>query len=199
MGGVDPLMLKNLNLSTGWEARSMTDTDRFLALFLEANSGHMDDIVTFSFAVAIRMKSGYVGPEHTLLGLLEGHPDPRAGEILRRVAVERASLEEWFTSHIAAPELEPEQGVPAAPRELTPKASPAFYWTIGRGEGLAAARHEGEPDSLDVLFAFLTKRRANSNFDVWRPAIAEQGVSAGVILEAIASEGVPIPPGCGPE
>ena len=132
--------------------------------FMGANAEHLTDPVISAFEVALRMGHRHVGPEHLLLGMLEGRPDERAREILLAVGVQPDVLGQWFHSRTVEWARQSDERRREAGKEpkvrSSPKLNPAFYWTLGRAEGIAADRHEGGPTPSSSCLHFCCAARA---------------------------------------
>lgn len=122
---------------------------------------------------ATRLEQHWMGPEHTLLGILRGDPEDLARRALEQAGVDAAMVEGWIIKMSTAP--------PAAKAEGTSgvKPNPRWYTIEGRAEGMAAALGAQETGAVHFLLALLWDQRR------WH--LTEQpGVSREAIVAALA-------------
>ena len=130
---------------------------------------------------ARRLGQHWMGPEHTLLGILRGDPEDVARRALEQAGVDAAMVERWIirmdTAAPAAAKPEGESGV---------RPNPRWYTIDGRAEGMAAALGAEGAGSVPFLLALLWDQRR------WH-LTEEPGVSREAIVGALAELGVPLP------
>jgi hypothetical protein len=125
---------------------------------------------------AIRLGQHWMGPEHTLLGILRGDPDDVARRALEQAGIDAAMVEGWVGPTEARRGKE-ESGVTPNPR----------WQTIhGRAEGIAAGLGAEETGSVHFLLAVLWDNR--------RWWLTETpGVSREAVVAALADLGASLP------
>jgi hypothetical protein len=131
---------------------------------------------------ATRLGQHWMGPEHTLLGILRGEPDDLARQALERAGVDAGMVEGWISRKSTGND-EDREGV-----------SPNPYWhtVYGRAQGISIGLGADAPDSVHFLLAVL--------WDKQRAALTEtSGVSREAIIQALAELGAILPPGRLPE
>jgi ClpA/ClpB-like protein len=131
---------------------------------------------------ATRLGQHWMGPEHTLLGILRGDPEDVARQALEQAGVDAAMVEGWIT-RMDAGGGEEKSGVTPNPR---------WYTIEGRAEGMAAALGATEPGTVHFLLAVLWDQRR------WDLTEAP-GVNREAIVRALAALGVTLPAGPMPE
>ena len=134
---------------------------------------------------AVRLGQHWMGPEHTLLGILRGDPDDLARRALEQVGVDASMVEGWITRMDTAEpavETEGESGV---------KPNPRWYSIEGRAEGIAVALGAEEPASVQFLLALLWDRR---RWDLTEePGITREGIVAALVGLGAALPAAPLP------
>jgi ClpA/ClpB-like protein len=135
---------------------------------------------------ATRLGQHWMGPEHTLLGILRDDPEDVARRALERAGVDAAMVEGWIIRMNTDP--------PAAKTEAKSgvRPNPRWYTIDGRAEGMAAALGAKEAGSVHFLLALLWDQRR------WH-LTEEPGVSREAIVGALAELGVPLPAAPMPE
>lgn len=131
---------------------------------------------------ATRLGQHWMGPEHTLLGILRGDPEDVARRALEQTGVDAALVEGWITRMDTAGGEET-SGV---------KPNPRWYTIEGRAEGMAAALGATEAGTVHFVLALLWDQRR------WSLTEAP-GVSREAIVSALAQLGVTLPAGPMPE
>jgi ClpA/ClpB-like protein len=131
---------------------------------------------------ATRLGQHWMGPEHTLLGILRGDPEDVARRALEQAGVDAAMVEGWITRMNSTPGEE-KSGVTPNPR---------WYTIEGRAEGMAAALGAAEAGSVHFLLALLWDQRR------WDLTEAP-GVTREAIVAALAELGATLPTGHLPE
>jgi hypothetical protein len=117
---------------------------------------------------ATRLGQHWMGPEHTLLGILRGEPDDLARQALERAGVDAGMVEGWISRKSTGNDEDPE-GV-----------SPNPYWhtVYGRAQGISigllAERH---PPGTGPTFAF------NYKDDDVAWVRAEEGIDLQLIVD----------------
>ncbi|MGH9039425.1 MAG: Clp protease N-terminal domain-containing protein [Acidimicrobiia bacterium] len=126
---------------------------------------------------ARRLGHDWMGPEHTLLGILRGDADDPARRALEQVGVDAAIVEGWLARMTTGSDDEQRSGVTPNPR----------WQTIhGRAEGIAAGLGAGDTTGVHFLLAVLWDRR--------RWSLTETpGVTREAIVGALEEMGVPLP------
>jgi hypothetical protein len=127
---------------------------------------------------AARLGQHWMGPEHTLLGILRGDPEDVARRALERAGVDAAMVEGWIT-RMDTGGGEETSGV---------KPNPRWYTIEGRAEGMAAALGATEAGTVHFLLALLWDQRR------WSLTEAP-GVSREAIVSALVELGVTLPAG----
>ena len=125
---------------------------------------------------ATRLGQHWMGPEHTLLGVLRGDPDDVARRALEQAGVDAAMVEGWIIRMATDTETE-RSGVTPNPR----------WQTIhGRAEGIAAGLGAEETGSVHFLLAVLWDNR--------RWWLTETpGVSREAVVASLAELGATLP------
>lgn len=131
---------------------------------------------------ATRLGQHWMGPEHTLLGILRGDPEDVARRALEQAGVDAAMVESWIT-RMDTGGGEETSGV---------KPNPRWYTIEGRAEGMAAALGATEAGTVHFLLAVLWDQRR------WSLTEAP-GVSREAIISALAELGATLPAGPMPE
>ena len=131
---------------------------------------------------ATRLGQHWMGPEHTLLGILRGDPEDPARRALEHAGVDAAMVEGWITRM--------DTGGGEQKSGVTP--NPRWYTIEGRAEGMAAALGATEPGTVHFLLALLWDQRR------WNLTEAP-GISREAIVSALAELGVTLPTGPLPE
>ncbi|MGH9008395.1 MAG: Clp protease N-terminal domain-containing protein [Acidimicrobiia bacterium] len=129
---------------------------------------------------ATRLGQHWMGPEHTLLGIVRGDPEDLARRALEQAGVDAAMVEGWITKmDTAAPgaKTEGQSGV---------KPNPRWYTIEGRAEGVAVALGAERAGTVHFLLALLWDQRR------WH-LTEEPGVSREAIVGALAEFGVMLP------
>ena len=125
---------------------------------------------------AERLGQHWMGPEHTLLGILRGNANDVARRALEQAGLEAAMVESWITR--MDPGKEEKSGVTPNPR---------WHMIYGRAEGIAVGLGAPEPGAVHFLLATL--------WDGRRWALTETpGVTREAIVDALAQLGVTVPP-----
>lgn len=131
---------------------------------------------------ASRLGQHWMGPEHTLLGILRGDPEDVARRALEQGGVDAAMVEGWITRMDTAKETQT-SGVTPNPRWQT---------IYGRAEGMAAGLGAEEVGSVHFLLAVLWDRQ--------RWWLTETpGVTREAIVAALVELGATLPPARLPE
>jgi hypothetical protein len=125
---------------------------------------------------ATRLGQHWMGPEHTLLGILRGDPDDVARRALEQAGVDASMVEGWLT-RLDTGETEEKSGVTPNPR---------WYTIEGRAEGMAVALGAEEPGTVHFLLAVLWDQRR------WN-LTETPGIEREAIVAALAELGVPLP------
>lgn len=131
---------------------------------------------------ATRLGQHWMGPEHTLLGILRREPDDLARQALERAGVNAEMVEGWIRRKSTGGD-DDREGV-----------SPNPYWhtVYGRAQGISIGLGADAPDSVHFLLAVL--------WDKQRSQLTEtSGVSRETIIQALAELGAILPPGRLPE
>lgn len=127
---------------------------------------------------AVRLGQHWMGPEHTLLGILRGDQDDIARRALERAGVDAAMVEGWITRM--------DTGTGDERSGVSP--NPRWHEIHGRAEGLAAGLGAEETATVHFLLAVLwDKRRWNLT--------ETPGVSREAIVAALADLGTTLPQG----
>ena len=125
---------------------------------------------------ASRLGQHWMGPEHTLLGILRGDPDDVARRALEQAGIDAAMVEGWVGPTETRRGKE-ESGVTPNPRWQT---------IYGRAEGIAAGLGAEETGSVHFLLAVLWDNR--------RWWLTETpGVSREAVVAALADLGARLP------
>jgi hypothetical protein len=125
---------------------------------------------------ATRLGQHWMGPEHTLLGVLRGDPDDVARRALEQAGVDASMVEGWITR----------MDTGAGEERAGVKPNPRWYTIEGRAEGMAAALGASEVGSVHFLLALLWDQRR------WN-LTEEPGVSREAIVTALAELGATLP------
>jgi len=127
---------------------------------------------------AIRLGQHWMGPEHTLLGILRGDPDDTARRALEQAGVDAAMVEGWIARMDTNKEKDPEKsGV---------KPNPRWQTIEGRAEGIAVALGAEKAETVHFLLATLWDNR--------RWSLTETpGVTREAIVAALAEMGATLP------
>ena len=131
---------------------------------------------------ATRLGQHWMGPEHTLLGILRGDPEDVARRALEQTGVDAAMVEGWIT-RMDTGSGEETSGV---------KPNPRWYTIEGRAEGMAAALGAAEAGTVHFLLALLWDQRRWSLTE-------EPGLTREAIVSALAELGATLPAGPMPE
>lgn len=127
---------------------------------------------------ASRLGQHWMGPEHTLLGILRGDPDDVARRALEQAGVHTAMVEGWITRMVTEKEKETEKS------GVTP--NPRWQTIHGRAEGIAAGLGAEKIGSVHFLLAALWDNR--------RWWLTETpGVSREAIVGSLAELGATLP------
>ena len=125
---------------------------------------------------AIRLGQHWMGPEHTLLGILRGDPDDLARRALEQVGIDAAMVEGWVTG------MDTERGT----EKSGVRPNPKWHRTYGRAEGIAAGVGDEEAGSVHFLCAVLWDKR--------RWSLTETpGVTREAVVTALADLGGVLP------
>lgn len=125
---------------------------------------------------ATRLGQHWMGPEHTLLGILRGDPDDVARRALEQAGVDASMVEGWITR----------MDTGAGEERTGVKPNPRWYTIEGRAEGMAAALGAAEPGTVHFLLALLWDQRR------WNLTEAP-GISREVIVTALGELGATLP------
>lgn len=98
-----------------------------------------------------RLGHGWMGPEHTLLGILRGDPDDVARRALEQAGVDAAMVEGWITRMVTNKEKDTEKS------GVTP--NPRWQTIHGRAEGIAAGLGAERTGTVHFLLATLWDNR----------------------------------------
>jgi hypothetical protein len=131
---------------------------------------------------ATRLGHHWMGPEHTLLGILRGDVDDLARRALERAGVEAEMVEGWI-GRKSTKEVDDRQGV-------TP--NPYWYSVHGRAEGISIGLGADDTNSVHFLLALLWDRRRSDLTET-------PGVNREAIIDALSDLGAALPPGPLPE
>ena len=133
---------------------------------------------------ASRLGQHWMGPEHTLLGILRGEPDDVARRALEQAGVDADMLEGWITRMDTNTEEETEKS------GVTP--NPRWQTIHGRAEGIAAGLGAEKTGTVHFLLATL--------WDDRRWWLTETpGLTREAIVAALAELGAPLPAASLPE
>ena len=126
---------------------------------------------------ASRLGQHWMGPEHTLLGILRGEPDDVARRAMEQAGVDAAMVEGWVTRMDPKKENGEKSGVTPNPRWQSIHA---------RAEGIAAGLGAQDTGSVHFLLAAL--------WDSRRWGLTEAaGVTREAIVAALAELGATLP------
>lgn len=125
---------------------------------------------------ATRLGQHWMGPEHTLLGILRGDPDDVARRALEQAGVDASMVEGWIIG----------MDTGAGEEGSGVKPNPRWYTIEGRAEGMAAALGAAEPGTVHFLLALLWDQRR------WYLTQAP-GISREAIVAALAELGAALP------
>jgi len=125
---------------------------------------------------ATRLGQHWMGPEHTLLGILRGDPEDIARRALERAGLDAAIVEGWIT-RMDTGDSDERSGVSPNPR---------WYTIEGRAEGMAAALGANRPATVHFVLALLWDNRR------WQLTEAP-GISREAVVTALAELGVALP------
>ncbi|MFI9406677.1 Clp protease N-terminal domain-containing protein [Nocardia sp. NPDC052316] len=123
---------------------------------------------------ALRLKHGWIGPEHVLLGVLRGDSNDVARQALEQGGIDAAAVELRLRA----------MGSGTAGEELSP--NPRWYTIHGRAEGIAYALGATEPGTVHFLLAVLWDRTRSL-----LPDTSE--VTRAAIVTALSNLGVELP------
>ena len=129
-----------------------------------------------------RLGHYWMGPEHTLLGILRGDPDDVARRAMERAGIDASMVEGWIT-RLDTYKEENKSGVTPNPR---------WHTIYGRAEGISAGLGAEETNAVHFLLAVLWDQR---RWDLTETT----GVSREAIVAALAELGAALPPGPLPE
>jgi ATP-dependent Clp protease ATP-binding subunit ClpA len=131
---------------------------------------------------ASRLGQHWMGPEHTLLGILRGDPDDVARRALEQAGVDAAMVEGWITRMVTKKEKEKEKETEKS--GVTP--NPRWQTIHGRAEGIAVGLGAEKTGSVHFLLAVLWDNR--------RWWLTETpGVSREAVVAALAELGATLP------
>ena len=125
---------------------------------------------------ATRLGQHWMGPEHTLLGILRGDPEDVARRALEQAGVDAAMVEGWL-ARTDTEDTDERSGV---------SPNPGYYRVEGRAEGMAAALGAAEPGTVHFVLALLWEKRR------WQLTEAP-GISREAIAAALAELGATMP------
>lgn len=125
---------------------------------------------------ATRLGQHWMGPEHTLLGILRGDPEDVARRALEQAGVDAAMVEGWLT-RADTRDTDERSGV---------SPNPWYYRVEGRAEGMAAALGAAEPGTVHFVLALLWEKQRWQLTEV-------SGVSREAIAAALAGLGATMP------
>lgn len=134
--------------------------------------------ISAAFEEAVRLGSGYAGPEHFLLALLRPGEETAAAQALRDCSASYDGLSATLERAAAERDrLEPEHGV---------SLNPVAHELIGRAEGLAAGLGDESVRAEHVLFALLLHPERE-----WPFTLA--GTTREAVYERLQARGVRLP------
>lgn len=139
-------------------------------------------LLTIGGDEARRLGHDWMGPEHTLLGILRGDPQDVARRALEQAGVDAAMVEGWVTR------MDTKKG--EAKAGVTP--NPRWHTIHGRAEGIAIGLGADETGTVHFLLATLWDNRR------WGLTEAP-GVTREAIVAALAGLGATLPPARLPE
>jgi ATP-dependent Clp protease ATP-binding subunit ClpC len=141
-------------------------------------------VVVLAQEEARKLRHGYIGTEHLLLGLIR--ENGRATTTLRAHGVELASARDWVVENVGEGDEEPPAGqLPLTPRmkkifELALEDAQALgHNAIGTQHLLIALLHEGQGAALHAIRALGAPPE-----DVWTSAYRQLGVDAPPYVQA---------------
>lgn len=134
---------------------------------------------------AVRLGQHWMGPEHTLLGILRGDADGVARRALEQAGVDASMVEGWIIRMDTAEpavKMEGRSGV---------KPNPRWYTIEGRAEGIAVALGAEEPASVHFVFALLWDQR---RWDLTEaPGVSREGIVAALAELGATLPAAPLP------
>jgi hypothetical protein len=131
---------------------------------------------------ATRLGQHWMGPEHTVLGILRGNPHDLARQALEQAGIDASMVEGWISR------MDTNKGTERS--GVTP--NPRWYTIHGRAEGIAIGLGAQEVGTVHFVMALL--------WDDRRSGLTEApGVSREAVIGALADLGVALPPGPLPE
>jgi Clp amino terminal domain, pathogenicity island component len=173
----------------GWKSRSLSDVTVTLAadgttgIQLSDTDRPADSLQAAAKRLlkigadeATRLGQHWMGPEHTLLGILRGDPDDLARRALEQAGVDASMVEAWITPMDSG----------AGEESTGVKPNPRWYTIEGRAEGMAAALGAAEPGTVHFLLALLWDQRR------WNLTEAP-GISRKAIVTALTERGATLP------
>jgi ATP-dependent Clp protease ATP-binding subunit ClpC len=141
-------------------------------------------VVVLAQEEARKLRHGYIGTEHLLLGLIR--ENGRATTTLRAHRVELQPSRDWVIEHVGQGDEEPRAGqLPVTPRmqrifELALEDAQALgHNAIGTQHLLIALLHEGQGAALHALRAL-----GAAPEDVWVTAFRQLGVQPPLYIQA---------------
>ncbi|MFF3224755.1 Clp protease N-terminal domain-containing protein [Nocardia suismassiliense] len=132
------------------------------------------DLLNIGADEAVRLKHGWIGPEHTLLGVLRGDSDDVARQALEQAGVEAVAVETRLRAMDSGAKVD----------GLSP--NPRWHTIHGRAEGIAYTVGATEPDTVHFLLAVLWDRTR------WLLPDTAEGTRAAIVA-ALSSLGVELP------
>ena len=126
---------------------------------------------------AVRLGQHWMGPEHTVLGILRNDPDDVARGALEDAGVDAAMVEGWIRRMDTGGTVDEREGVTPNPR---------WHTIHGRAEGIAAAQGSEQTGAVHFLLAVLWDQRRWSLTE-------EPGVTREAVVSALAARGVTLP------
>ena len=130
---------------------------------------------------ATRLGQHWMGPEHTLLGILRGERNDLARRALERAGVDAEMVEGWIVRMDTGTGDE-SPGV---------KPNPRWYTIQGRAEGIAAALGADEVGTVHFLLALLWDPRRWFLTD--EPGLSREAVVSGLIELGVRLPSAPLP------
>lgn len=130
---------------------------------------------------ATRLGQHWMGPEHTLLGILRGDPEDVARRALQQAGVDAAMVEGWL-ARTDAGDGDEKSGV---------SPNPWYYRVEGRAEGMAAALGAAEPGTVHFLLALLWEKTRWQLTEV--PGISREAIAAALADLGATMPAAPLP------
>ncbi|WP_107654359.1 Clp protease N-terminal domain-containing protein [Nocardia suismassiliense] len=132
------------------------------------------DLLNIGADEALRLNHGWIGPEHTLLGVLRGDSNDVARQALEQAGIDAVTVETRLRAIDSGATVD----------GLSP--NPRWHTVRGRAEGIAYGLGATEPDTVHFLLAVLWDSRR------WLLPDTSEATRAAIVA-ALSSLGVELP------